>query len=707
MADRAQTVPGESAETVLYQSDNIEVLGRQGASDFLVISFGTKNEIADGQSYWLKAVAENADLSIIGFMPRTSTWYPEAEVAEAVETVRHVLEAYRHIVVIGTSMGGYAALKHAARLGATHVLSFAPQYSIDPHDVGYFDNRFIACFDPDLHHGMAITGADMSGHAFIFYDPRYGDDLENVRLIGQAIGDFTAVPVPNTGHFPIKLFRGTRPMTGLLQLCRAGQDETLLTLTRQRRRFANIRIVTLCSGYGRRNPERAKAILDRFLPRLKVSEVVEAYIAIATEAMALDQLNFAHEMAEGLLKLAPDDAEALRFAGLVDRVRRAANKARLESRQIMFLVPATGTDDDSHSVVQEVRAMLRLGQPTLVAVDRRRGSDDPGQGHGENIGLGLGLDDGFPPGLDDHVRVYDGMDGLTSLIAEIQPRIVVATTSALVNALAKVVDDIPDLRTAYMIHDYEPFFHAADSDAWRDAAQAFALVPGMKLLARTRWLQDVVQVNHEVTVARLAPGIDHALYYPAVADILDDTEPLRALRVAVRLHPDLPARAPQRTVRILNHLAATYGACAELIAFGCKPQDVATHGLDLDGAVALAGCLSPEDTGHLFRTTDLFLDLSDYQPFGQTAIEAMSCGAMVIVPAHGAIEDYGADGQTCLIVDTRYDDLIMAAVHTIFAMTDQDRIRMRLNAIHQGFAFSVEQAALSILQALTSVESRN
>ncbi len=356
----------------------------------------------------------------------------------------------------------------------------------------------------------------------------------------------------------------------------------------------------------------------------------------------------------------------------------------------MFLLPVKGGSGGAHSVMQEAEAMWALGQPAVISVNA---------GNADNLAARYA----DLPTISQHIYGFNGPAGLGDLIRQLDPRVVIATTNKSVHTLAAVMKDFPDLHTAYYIQDYEPFFYEGDSDDWRIAYASYGLIPGMVHFAKTRWLQEVVQLNHDVSVVKVEPSIDHSVYYPRIADVLADSDPTRKLRVVSMLRPATPRRAPHRTLRILNSLAVTFGWRAELIVFGCSPDELVEGGLAVDSRIEMRGVLSRSEVGELLRTTDLFLDLSDFQAFGRTAIEAMSCGAMAIVPAHGGVYEYGIDGQNCFIVDTRHDESILRAIHSVFAMTHEDRIRMRVKAITKGFDYTVEKAALSELNAIGQV----
>jgi glycosyltransferase involved in cell wall biosynthesis len=251
-------------------------------------------------------------------------------------------------------------------------------------------------------------------------------------------------------------------------------------------------------------------------------------------------------------------------------------------------------------------------------------------------------------------------------------------------------------RTAYYIQDYEPLFYPPDSDEWLIAYASYGLIPGMVHFAKTGWVQETVRNNHRVEVHKVAPSIDHDIYYPCIGQPRADGE---KLSVVAMLRPATPRRAPRRTVRILNRLAHEFGDRLLCSAFGCTDAELADQSLELSG-VANLGILRREDVGRLFRSTDLFLDLSDYQAFGRSALEAMSCGTIAVVPAHGGSCEYARDGFNGFVVDTRKDDAILAAVCGFMGMTAGDRGEMRLNAISAGLGYSPENAAVSEMRLL-------
>lgn len=350
------------------------------------------------------------------------------------------------------------------------------------------------------------------------------------------------------------------------------------------------------------------------------------------------------------------------------------------SNTIMFVLPVSGGSGGAHSVMQEADAMRALGIEAIVAANEdnaprlRRAYRDLAS-------------------IQNHVVAYRGPEGLSALITEIAPDVVVATTNQSVHVLAGALEygNHHSQRTAYYVQDYEPLFYAKDSADWLTAYRSYGLIPGMIHFAKTRWLQEVVQNNHRIQVAKVKASIDHKVYYPRLGERAESTG---KLRIVAMLRPATPRRAPRRTVRIVNRIAHEFKDRVTVTTFGCTLDELKAQSLRLTGVEHL-GVLSRDDVGDMFRSTDLFLDLSDFQAFGRTALEAMSCGATALVPAHGGAYEFAQDGRNAFIVDTRDDEAILTAVRDFLAMSPFERREMMMLGVETGYGYSPERAALS------------
>ena len=301
------------------------------------------------------------------------------------------------------------------------------------------------------------------------------------------------------------------------------------------------------------------------------------------------------------------------------------------------------------------------------------------------------------PQIASHILAYQGVAGLGDLIRARAPDVAVATTNQSVHTLAEALETagLKGQRTAYYIQDYEPLFYERDSSDWRLAYTSYGRMPGMIHIAKTRWLQEVVEENHGIQVRKVEPSVDHRVFYPNLGAPRHESDK----RIVAMVRPATPRRAPRRTVRILNRIVTEMAETVSCVSFGCSEDELEAHSLRLHGIEHL-GTLSRDEVGHLFRNTDLFLDLSDFQAFGRSAIEAMSCGTIALVPAHGGAYEFAIDGRTGFVVDTRSDEAIMEAIHQFAAMTQTERNEMMLHSIDAGYRYSPERAALSELEAM-------
>ena len=132
----------------------------------------------------------------------------------------------------------------------------------------------------------------------------------------------------------------------------------------------------------------------------------------------------------------------------------------------------------------------------------------------------------------------------------------------------------------------------------------------------------------------------------------------------------------------------------ELVTFGCGTEELAA----LTDSLALREChlglLTRRQVAALLRRSDVFLDMSMYQAFGRTALEAMACGATAVVPRLGGVWDFVVDGVNALAVDTS------SARHAVEALSslvdDRDRLRsLQAAALEAAAPYSIGRAALS------------
>ena len=129
-------------------------------------------------------------------------------------------------------------------------------------------------------------------------------------------------------------------------------------------------------------------------------------------------------------------------------------------------------------------------------------------------------------------------------------------------------------------------------------------------------------------------------------------------------------------MNVLKEIKEAYGDRVNISTFGCSDEDIVKHQLPCDFRYTNHGVLGRHQVAALFRSTDVVMDLSDYQAFGRTGLEAMACGCATILPVFGGTHEYATDGVDSLLVDTRSKDRIIARFDDYMSMDLPDRARI-------------------------------
>jgi len=348
--------------------------------------------------------------------------------------------------------------------------------------------------------------------------------------------------------------------------------------------------------------------------------------------------------------------------------------------KVVFVLPGRGGGGGAHSVVQETLGLRRLGVQVQIATT------------GETVEAFLGLyPDLVKAGVG--VPVFADGEGLADAISG--QDLAIATTAPSAHMLA---DSLTRLAArgeaapaaAYYVQDYEPLFFPPGSAAWQTARASYEVLPGALLFAKTDWLCAMVTSNHGLPVHRVRASVDLDLYHPDLGH--DRSGPLR---ISAMIRPSTPRRAPLRTARILARLAHVHGDDVTLTSFGCELEELDRRGFSLSTRIDHRGVLRRVEVADLLRTSDLFLDLSDFQAFGRTALEGMACGCVPVLPLFGGAAEFARDGDNAFRVDTRSDEAILAAVAAFVSSDRQSRAGMRRRAITTAMSYSIAQSVHS------------
>ena len=406
--------------------------------------------------------------------------------------------------------------------------------------------------------------------------------------------------------------------------------------------------------------------------------------------------SFGHERRKELSKQGSDNLKRkhspAKFKDLVDRVKNttamdvvrqrvckviegrnnSASSGNLIDMNVLFLLPVKGGGGGVHSIVQEVTEMRRLGLNAHIGVKKEHVV-----GFLENYADIINVEDLF---------VGFENDSLMSIVEDYD--VVVGTIFTSMALVKRIVDINPHILPAYYVQDYEPMFFESGSDNWQLAIDSYTLVPNALLFAKTHWIARTVFEAHGVAVVKVSPSIDHEVYKPI------RRKESNSINVAAMIRPQTPRRGAERTMRVLSRLHQEHLGNISIHVFGCAEESLQFQALQRDFPYTNHGSLKRPQVAALLANSDLFIDLSDYQAFGRTALEAMACGCAAVVPKVGGADEYAVHNDNTLMVDTQDEDLCFTLISQTLASTSALR-KLQVGGLLTASGYSVHKAAIS------------
>ncbi len=347
--------------------------------------------------------------------------------------------------------------------------------------------------------------------------------------------------------------------------------------------------------------------------------------------------------------------------------------ARWEGRRVLFILPVLHATGGGHVIVQEARAMRAMGvdvhilnlRPHKATFEREYPECD----------LPVVYVD--EPRLPAHLhQAYDAV-------------------FATVYHTVKWLEPLEGVRRGYYIQDFEPWFFAPETPEYQEAWESYTRFDDLVRVTKTDWNNRTLQEQVGVGAQVIGPSLNIDLFRPRPS--AGASWPARPLRIAAMVRPSTPRRQPQFTVEVLREFSRRRDV--EIIFFGCDPGDPDFQRWAHGFRWRHAGVLTRPQLARLFSDVDIFLDASTFQAMGLTAMEAMACGAAVIVPQAGGAESFAVHERNALVVDTTSQSAVLQALERL--STDHAlRKRIRQQAIADICAYTPEQAAYRLLEAL-------
>lgn len=130
----------------------------------------------------------------------------------------------------------------------------------------------------------------------------------------------------------------------------------------------------------------------------------------------------------------------------------------------------------------------------------------------------------------------------------------------------------------------------------------------------------------------VSPGVDMGRFYPVAQDSKDSLRRSLGIPVEKKVFLCLGRLVPQKNMELAVQMAAHFEADEHLVIVGDGPSKAKLQALVNELGVADQVSFHPSTAcpEQFYQASDAFLMLSEYEPFGQTLLEATASGAVVI-----------------------------------------------------------------------------
>lgn len=226
---------------------------------------------------------------------------------------------------------------------------------------------------------------------------------------------------------------------------------------------------------------------------------------------------------------------------------------------------------------------------------------------------------------------------------------------------ARWVSEIVSLGKAkkgvYFLQDYESwFFEESETEARARVKGTYAMIKHK--IVKSSWLQSLI-LDDGYQSQKIWLGIDLGVFYPR------DVERRANPTILAMARPRTPRRGFGVLIEALSIVKNRHKE-VDIILFG---DDLSKQNIPFDyidkGVVSKQSQLAV-----LYSCSDIFIDASDFQGFGRTALEAMACNTACILTDVGGVNEYARNECNCLLVPPKQPESIVGAVSRLLEDTE-------------------------------------
>lgn len=347
-----------------------------------------------------------------------------------------------------------------------------------------------------------------------------------------------------------------------------------------------------------------------------------------------------------------------------------------EGKRVLFLLPANTAGGGGNIVILEAAAMRANGVDAWIA----------------NLSMQRELFEVHYPNLLVPVVYMDTPNDLVHVAKDFDAVIATLYTTVFWMKALLCLEQPPIL--GYYVQDFEPDFFEKGSDDYRQALESYTAIDDVVLFTKTDWNRKILETNLGLNPLVIGPSVDIDTHYPGpeVNSTFDN------IRISAMVRPITPRRAPAMTLRILRRLKEYFGEEVQITVFGVSCDDPEYIQLRGDFSHTCLGELDKDALAKMLSQSDVFIDCSEFQAMGLTAMEAMATGVAVIGPVNGGLKEVITDQRNGVLVDTYEEEEIFKAACRF--VKDREYLSRIKNSTYDVVQYSPEKSAEKILRAL-------
>ncbi|MBC2702344.1 MAG: glycosyltransferase [ANME-2 cluster archaeon] len=352
-------------------------------------------------------------------------------------------------------------------------------------------------------------------------------------------------------------------------------------------------------------------------------------------------------------------------------------KKRWEGKRILFILPVIDPGGGAYVVIQESMAMLDIGID--VRLLNLKAHKEKFENNYPDLKIPIIYSQSMNIDIDN--EKFDAA---------------IATINTSVDWLESITQKGGKPVRGYYIQDFEPYFYQEGSIEFKIAWKSYTKFPDIIRITKTKWNAELVKDEIGVNCQVVGPSVDIDLFRPRPRN---KYTPNRPIYIGAMVRPSSPRRGSLQSINLLRNIAVQYKGRVKIIIFGCTRNELNSLNFLNDFAYHHMDVLYRKGLAFLMNELDIFVDFSSYQAMGLTALEAMACGATVIVPQTGGSKEFVTHELNGLVVDTLSENACLKALNRLI-VDDELRIKLGKQALRDACRFSPERAAYNTLMVL-------